>query len=103
MKREIYEVNAKVVDAAGGYNNLSGYPKSFDSHQNNDDLEKNRNKAYAEFDAAGSAGYTAAASGRPLTVVSLMRVSDGLQIDKKCIGAMPELPDPESEAEGGEE
>ena len=95
MKREIYEVAAKVVDASGGYNNLTGYPKSFDSHQNNDDLDKTRNKAYAEFDSAGSAGYTAAANGRPLTIVSIVRISDGLQIDKKCIGAMPELPDPE--------
>ena len=40
MKREIYEVYAKVVDANGAYNTLSGYPKVFDSHQNNDDLEK---------------------------------------------------------------
>ena len=102
MKREIYEVSAKVVDASGAYNNLSGYPQSFDSHQNNDDLDKARNKAYAAFDAAGSAGYTAAASGRPLTIVSIVRISDGLQLDKKCIGAMPELPDPEPQEEGGE-
>ena len=97
MKREIYEVVSKVVDASGGYNNLTGYPKSFDSHQNKDDLEKTMNKAYAAFDEAGSQGYTAAANGRPLTIVSLIRVSDGLQIEKKCIGAMPELPDPVEE------
>lgn len=103
MKREIYEVVAKVVDAAGAYNNLTGYPQSFDSHHNNDDLDKTRNKAYAAFDAAGSSGYTAAANGRPLTIVSLVRVSDGLQIKKKCIGAMPELPDPEPEEEPEEE
>ena len=103
MKREIYEVSAKVVDASGAYNNLTGYPKSFDSHQNNDDLDKARNKAYAEFDAAGSAGYTAAANGRPLTIVSLVRISDGLQIEKKCIGGMPELPDPEPEPEPEEQ
>lgn len=104
MKREIYEVTAKVVDSNGTYNNLTGYPQSFDSRQNNNDLDKTRNKAYSAFDAAGSAGYTAAASGRPLTIVSLVRISDGFQIDKKCIGAMPELPDPEPEPEeGGEE
>lgn len=97
MKREIYEVTAKAVDASGGYNNLSGYPISFDSHQNNDDLEKARYKAYAAFDSAGSAGYTAAQSGRPLTIVSIIRISDGRQLEKKVIGRMPDLPDPEPE------
>jgi len=101
IKREIYEVSAKVVDAAGGYSDLSGYPQSFDSKHNNDDLDKTRNKAYAAFDAAGQAGYTAAANGRPLTIVGLVRVSDGLQIEKKCIGKMPvtEVPDPEPDPE----
>ena len=47
MKREIYVVNAKVVDASGGYNDVSGYPASFDSHTNSDDLEKTEAKAYA--------------------------------------------------------
>ena len=108
IKREIYEVSAKVVDAAGSYNNLTGYPQSFDSHQNNDDIEKAKNKAYAAFDEAGSLGYTAATSGRPLTIVSLVRISDGRQIEKKCIGDMPfieqEVPDsePEPEENGGE-
>ena len=105
MKREIYEVIAKVVDAAGGYNNLSGYPKTFDSHQNDDSIDKARNKAYASFNEASGAGYTAANSGRPLTIVSLIRISDGMQLEKSCIGKMPELPDPEPQEElenGGE-
>ena len=103
MKREIYEVVAKAIDASGGYNNLNGYPISFDSHQNGDSLEKARYKAYAAFDSAGSAGYTAAQSGRPLTIVSIMRISDGKQLDKKVIGTMPLLPDPEPEPEPEEE
>ena len=103
MQREIYEVTAKVVDASGAYNSLSGFPKSFDSHQNNDDLDKTRNKAYAAFDDAGSQGYTAGANGRPLTIVSLLRISDGLQIEKKCIGKMPQLPEPEPEPEEEQE
>ena len=116
IEREIYEVTAKTVDAAGGYSNLSGtigsktftFPMSFDSHQNSDDLEKNLNKAYTAFDAAGSIGREAAAQGRPLTIVSIIRVNDGRQLDKKCIGSMPtideEVPDPEPEPEenGGE-
>lgn len=108
MQREIYEVSAKVVDASGAYNNLQGYPVSFDSHQNGDDLKKTYYKACASFDAASSSGNTSAAAGRPLTIVSLLRVSDGRQIDKRQIGDMPELPDPapapepEPEQNGGE-
>ena len=99
MLREIYEVMAKAVDASGGYNNLNGYPKTFDSHQNEDNLEKAYNKAQAAYNDAASAGYTAANSGRPLTIVSLIRISDGLQLNKVRIGKMPELPDPEPEPE----
>ena len=107
IKREIYEVNAKVVDAAKAYNNLSGYPKSFDSHQNGDDLEKTYFKAKAAYDEASAAGNTSAASGRPLTIVSLLRVSDGRQLFHDKIGEMPmyeeEIPDPEPEPETPEE
>ena len=106
MKREIYLVNAKAVDAAGAYNDLSGYPASFDSHHNNDDIEKTEAKAYASFYSACSAGSTAKANGRPLTVVTLLRISDGVQIEGRAIGKMPELPDPvqnDSEENGGAE
>ena len=107
MKREIYEVNAKVVDASGAYNNVTGYPVSFDSHTLGDDLEKAEARAYASFYSACSAGETARSNGRPLTVVTLMQMSTGMQIEGKRIGKMPELPDPEPEPEeeqnGGEE
>jgi hypothetical protein len=49
MKREIFEVYAKVVDANGAYNTLSGYPKVFDSHAYNDDISKARRRAYGEY------------------------------------------------------
>lgn len=104
IDREIYEVNAKVVDAANAYNNLNGYPKSFDSHQNGDDIEKTYFKAKASYDEASAAGNTSAASGRPLTIVSMLRISDGRQLFREQIGNMPryeeEVPDPEPEPEG---
>lgn len=104
MKREIYEVVAKAADASGGYNNLTGYPKSFDSHQNQDDLDKTNAKAYAAFFSACEAGETARANGRPLTIVSLLNVNSGMQIEGRKIGKMPELPDPVvEENNGGEE
>jgi len=101
MKREIYLVTAKAVDASGGFNDLTGYPAVFDSHQNNDDLTKTEAKAYASFFSACSAGETARSNGRPLTVVALLQISTGMQIEGRRIGAMPELPDPV--VNGGEE
>ena len=38
MNREIYEVYAKIVDANGTYNTLSGYPKVFDSKNYDGDV-----------------------------------------------------------------
>lgn len=102
MKREIYEVTAKVVDAAGSYNNLPDYPISFDSHHNNNDLKRTLAKACASYHSAVSSGYTSQANGRPLTIVSLIRISDGKQIEKQQIGEIPDLPDPEPEPEEGE-
>jgi hypothetical protein len=99
MKREIYEVTAKVVDASGAYNNLTGYPASFDSHTLNDSTDKAEDRAYASYYSACSAGRTAKSNGRPLTIVSLVRISDGKQIEKTSICKMPELPDPEPEPE----
>ena len=102
MKREIYQVEAKAVDTSGGYNNLTGYPTFFDSKTNDNDCEKAMNKAYASYEAAASAGHTASVSGRPLTIVSLMRVSDGKQLEKKQIGKMPDVVVPDPEPNGGE-
>lgn len=103
VQREIYEVSAKAVDAAGGYNNLSGYPVSFDSHQNSEDLDKTYFKACKAYSDAEALGYQAAQSGRPLTIVSLLRISDGKQLKKTVIGKMPpilvEVADPEPEEE----
>lgn len=49
MAREIYEVYAKVVDANGAYNTLSGYPKVFDTRSYNDDIDKTFKRAQGEF------------------------------------------------------
>lgn len=49
MKRRIYEVYAKVVDANGNYSTLSGYPKAFDSKNYEGNFTKAENRARAEF------------------------------------------------------
>lgn len=48
MRRAIFEVYAKVVDANGSYNTLSGYPKVFDSRHYNNDIAKTLQRAQGE-------------------------------------------------------
>lgn len=91
MKREIYEVTAKIVDANGAYNTLSGYPKAFDSKNYSNDLEKTRNRAYGEFHAALGTMYTR--DDRQLQLAILTRMSDGVQIAVERVGNMPEVAD----------
>ena len=93
MKRQIYEVYAKVVDANGNYNTLSGYPKSFDSHNYDDNIDKTLMRATGEF--ATTWGAMCLREDRQLQMVMLMS-ADGFVIDKKVIGAIADLPDEDS-------
>lgn len=97
MKREIYEVYAKVIDANGSYNTLNGYPKTFDSHLNNDDIALTRDKAYGEYHTALGSMYKA--NTRQAQFAMILRASDGVQIEKTYIGALADLPDPEPQPE----
>ena len=97
MKREIYEVYAKVVDANGAYNTLSGYPKSFDSHSYDDDIEKAEKRAYGEY--YDCLGVMSKRDDRQQQIAMIIRASDGMQIEMKHIGNIADLPDPEPEPE----
>ena len=90
MKRQIYEVYAKVVDGSGAYNTLSGYPKAFDSHVYGDDINKALMRATGEF--ANTWGAMCLREDRQLQMVLLM-TADGFVIDKKVIGQIADLPD----------
>ena len=90
MKRQIYEVYAKIVDSNGAYNTLSGYPKTFDSRNYNNDIDKTERRAMGEF--AETYGAMCKRDDRQLQMVLLM-TADGFVIDKKCIGAIAEDPD----------
>lgn len=92
MKRQIFEVYAKVVDGSGAYNTLSGYPKVFDSHVYNDNVDKALMRATGEF--ATTWGTMCTRDDRQLQMVMLI-TADGFVIDKKVIGAISELPDEE--------
>lgn len=96
MQRQIYEVYAKVVDANGSYNTLSGYPKVFDSRSYNNDIEKALRRATGAFAACWSD--MCSVDTRQLQTVILMS-ADGYILDKKQLGRIADLPDPEPEPE----
>ena len=96
MQRQIYIVDAAVVDANGTYNKLSGYPKLFDSRSYNNDIAKTRRRA--EGDAAEAYGAMCKVDSRQLQTVVLM-TADGAVLDRKFIGGIADLPDPEPEPE----
>lgn len=99
MKREIYIVDAAVVDANGTYNKLSGYPKLFDSRSYDNDINKTRRRAEGE--AAEAYGAMCKRDDRQLQTVILM-TADGGVLDRKFIGNLADLPDPEPEPEPDE-
>lgn len=95
IQREIYQVIANIVDANGTFNPLSGYPKVFDSKHYDNDLEKTRQRAYADWhDALGAMGKV---DTRELQVACIIRMSDGYQIETARYGELKALPDPEAE------
>lgn len=96
MQRNIYEVYAKIVDANGSYNTLSGYPKVFDSRNYNNDIDKTVARAKAEWHE--TFGALLKRDDRQLQTVILMS-ADGFVIENASIGKIADLPDPEPEPE----
>ena len=98
MKRQIFEVHKKVLGASvGGYlPTPSGYPKVFDSHATAyaDDIDAALLAATGAFATAW--GEICTTKNRDMQVVILM-TADGFVLDKKVVGAIPDLPDPEPE------
>ena len=91
MPREIYEVYAKIVDANGSYSTLSGYPKSFDSKNYDNDIEKARQRAYGEWhDCLGG---MCKRDDRQVQFAMIIRASDGLQIECSRIGSLADVPE----------
>ena len=97
MKRQIFEVHKKVLGTSvGGYVPMaSGYPKVFDSHAAAyaDNIEAAQLAATGAFATAW--GEICITPNRDMQVVILM-TADGFIIDKKVVGAIPDLPDEES-------
>ncbi len=96
MKRQIYEVHKKILGSAvGGYVPMaSGYPKTFDSHAAayGDNIDAALLAATGAFAQAWSEICTTT-TGRDMQTVILM-TADGFVIDKKVVGAIPDIQDP---------
>lgn len=89
MQREIYKVDAYIVDANGTYNALTGYPKIFDSHNYDDDTDKAFKRAEGEWhDCCGA---LCKRDDRQLQVAMMIRVSDGLTMFANKYGAIAEV------------
>lgn len=97
MQRNIFEVYAKVIDANGAYNTLSGYPKVFDSRNYDNNIEKALQRAKGEFHE--TFGAMCKRDDRKLQMVLLMSAL-GQVIERQTIGGVPDDPDPIPEPEG---
>lgn len=91
MKRQIFVVNATIVDANGTYNSLSGYPKTFDSKNYGGDIDKAKLRATGDFSEAK--GAMCKRDDRQLQTATL-ETADGFQIEKWSYGAIADI-DPE--------
>ena len=84
MQRNIFIVEAFIVDANGTFNYLDGYPKKFDSRNYQDDIEKTQIRA--EGDMSDIWGDMCKVDTRQIQTVTLKSV-DGFQIARKSRGA----------------
>lgn len=96
MERNIFEVYAKVIDANGAYNTLSGYPKTFDSRNYGNDVSKTLQRAKGEFHE--TFGAMCKRDDRKMQMVILMTAL-GQVIERQYIGAVPPEPEPEPQSE----
>ena len=94
MQRQIFVVDATVVDANGTYNHVGGYPKLFDSHAYNDDIDKARKRA--EGDMSEAWGAMCKRDDRQMQT-TIMMTADGFVLERKSMGRIADLPDPEPE------
>ena len=83
MARQIFIVDAMIVDANGTFNRPEGYPKKFDSKNYGDDVEKAQRRA--EGDMSEAWGAMCKVDSRWIQTVTLSTV-DGFQLERKTMG-----------------
>ena len=90
MARQIFIVNAFVVDANGTFNNIQGYPKTFDSRSYQGNIDKTQRRA--EGDLCDAWADMCKIDTRQVQTATLSTV-DGFLIERKTMGGMVE-PEP---------
>lgn len=96
MARQIFIVDAHVVDENGTFNYINGYPKRFDSKSYKGDVEKAQIRA--EGDMSDAWADMCKVDTRMISTVTLSTV-DGFQLERKTRGNFPADPEPEPEEE----
>lgn len=88
MKRQIFLVDAHIVDANGTFNYLDGYPKRFDSKSYDGDIDKAQRRAIG--DASEVFGAMCKQDTRQLQAV-IVSTADGFVVDKRVIGQLADV------------
>ena len=83
MARNVFTVNAWIIDANGTKNILSGYPKDFDSKNYDNDTEKALKRATGEFSKVW--GSMCDRDDRQVQTVVLQQLN-GQLVDRKSMG-----------------
>ena len=100
MARNIFTVDAWIIDSNGTYNKLTGYPKNFDSRTYDGDTEKALKRAMGDFSEVYGA-YCKRDDRLMQTVVVYQ--ANGQLIDRKSLGTTmepaPVEPEPVEEPE----
>lgn len=94
MERVIFQVLAYVVDANGTFNNLTGYPKIFDSKNYDNDTEKTYRRANGDYCEA--VGAMSKIDTRQLQAAKLLCVNNGNVVASTLMGKLADLPDAEA-------
>ena len=94
MARQIFIVDAHIVDANGTFNYLPGYPKTFDSKNYQGDVDKAQRRA--EGDMSEAWGAMCKVDTRQIQTVTLTTV-DGFQLDRKTTGSFAAEPEEQEE------
>ena len=94
MTRQIFIVDAHIVDANGTFNYITGYPKTFDSRSYGNDIDKTQIRAIGDASEAFSA--MCKIDTRQLQTVVVM-TADGFVVENRSIGKIADVPEPTPE------
>ena len=94
MKRQIFVVDAHVVDSTGKFGYINGYPKTFDSLSYGGDIDKTQQRALG--DMSETFGAMCKRDDRQQQTV-VLSTSDGFVIESRSLGSIYEIPEPELE------